>query len=142
MGQSSVQWPCFHERKYLALQARQIELPRLSSRGPLMISLQSAVFTRQTSVQWPCFHERKYLALQARQIELPRLSSRGPLMISRQSSFGSLQFNGHIFMSANTWLFKPGKLNCPDFQVEGRSCSVGSFQSTVSSRQSAVIGNL
>ena len=91
LGQSSVQWPRFHERKYLALQARQIELPRLSSRGPLMFSrqsavrsLQSAVGSRQSSVQWPCFHERKYLALQARQIELPRLSSRGPLMFSRQ----------------------------------------------------------
>jgi hypothetical protein len=35
-----------HERKNMAFQAMQIELPRLSSRGPFMISLQLAVFSR------------------------------------------------------------------------------------------------
>jgi hypothetical protein len=38
---------------------------------------------------------------------------------SPQSSLGSPQ--SLVFMSAKTWLFKPCKLNCPDFQVAGRS---------------------
>ena len=39
-----------HERKNMALEARQIELPRLSSRGPLMISWQSSVSSLQSAV--------------------------------------------------------------------------------------------
>jgi len=39
-----------HERKNLAFQARQIELPRLSRRGPLMISWQSSVSSSQSAV--------------------------------------------------------------------------------------------
>ncbi len=42
-----------HERKNLAFQARQIELPRLSSRGPLMISRQFSVGSFQSAVGSP-----------------------------------------------------------------------------------------
>ena len=59
-------------------------------------------------------------------------------VFSRQSAVCSLQLNGHPFMGAKTWLFKPGRLNCPDFQVAGRSWSVGSPQWAVFSRQSSV----
>ena len=53
--QFAVEWPPFHGRKNLAFQARPIELPRLSSRGPLMISRQSSVGSFQSAVfspQW------------------------------------------------------------------------------------------
>ena len=49
----AVEWPPFHGRKNLAFQARQIELPRLSSRGPLMISRQFSVGSRQSAIRIP-----------------------------------------------------------------------------------------
>ena len=42
-----------HERKNMAFQAMQIELPRLSSRGPLMNSRQSSVGSRQSVLSTP-----------------------------------------------------------------------------------------
>ena len=49
----AVEWPPFHGRKNLAFQARPIELPRLSSRGPLMISRQSSVLSPQSAIRIP-----------------------------------------------------------------------------------------
>jgi len=70
------------------------------------------------------------------------VSSLQSAVLSRQSAVCCLQLNGHPFMGAKTWLFKPGRLNCPDFQVAGRSWSVGSLQSAVRSRQSAVSSSM
>ncbi len=58
---------------------------------------------------------------------------------SLQSTVFSWQFSvgsckSSAYMSAKNWLFKPGKLNSPDFQVAGRSWSVGIWQSAVFSR--------
>ncbi|HQW02978.1 MAG TPA: hypothetical protein PLR30_10900, partial [Saprospiraceae bacterium] len=62
-----------HERKKLAFQARQIELPRLSSRGPLMISRHLAVGSLQSALFCP-----RLLLL--RQCTIPVLSSRSFLL--------------------------------------------------------------